>query len=175
MLTPAITSEGMGFLSVLAFGTTLGYDHKISNNESIEFNFKPRIHIFDGDQDAIEFRNNFSYKKFIQYNFYTSSGLAVNYIKYFTSMSPNGEGDYGTLLTLGPNLSIGRRTMFTNRFFVDLGLGVAFNYPVYHQVKKERVIDLNGNDVQYYTYNETGERFYYLTHIFAFQFGYIIK
>ena len=90
-------------------------------------------------------------------------------------MSPNGEGDYGTLLTLGPNLSIGRRTMFTDRFFVDLGLGVALNYPIYHQVKRERVVDLDSNDVQYYTYNEPGERFLYLTHIFVFQFGYILK
>ena len=175
MFTPTITAEGIGILSVAAIGSTLGYDYKISDNESIEFNFKPRVHIFDGDQDASELRSNFSYKKFMKYNFYTSIGLAVNYINTFTSMSPDGYGDYGVLFTIGPNLSIGRRTMFTNRLFLDFGLGFAFNYPVYHQVKKERIISLESNDLQYYTYTESAERIYYLTHVLAFQIGYVIK
>ena len=142
MFTPVLTDEGVGTLSVAAIGTTLGYDHKISDSESIEFNFKPRIHIFDGDQDASEFRSNINYKKFIKYNFYTSSGLGFNFIKSFSSWSPYGGGDYSTILTIGPNLSFGRRTMFTKRFFLDFGLGFAFNYPVYNQIKKIRPIDL---------------------------------
>jgi hypothetical protein len=175
MFTPVLTDEGVGALSVAAIGATLGYDHKISDSESIEVNFKPRIHIFDGDQDASEFRSNVNYKKFIKYNFYTSSGLGVNFIKSFSSWSPYGGGDYATILTIGPNLSFGRRTMFTKRFFLDFGLGFAFNYPVYNQIKKTRPIDLEANDLQFTTSNESGPKIYYFNHVLAFQFGYILK
>ena len=175
MFTPVLTDEGVELFSVAAIGTTLGYDHKISDSESIEFNFKPRIHIFDGDQDASEFRSNINYKKFIKYNFYTSSGLGFNFIKSFSSWSPYGGGDYATILTIGPNLSFGRRSMFTKRFFLDFGLGFAFNYPVYNQIKKTRPIDLEANDVQFTTSNESGPKIYYFNHVLAFQFGYILK
>jgi hypothetical protein len=175
MFTPVLTDEGVGVLSVAAIGTTLGYDHKISDSESIEFNFKPRIHIFDGDQDASEFRSNINYKKFIKYNFYTSSGLGFNFTKSFSSWSPYGGGDYSTILTIGPNLSFGRRTMFTKRLFLDFGLGFAFNYPVYNQIKKTRPIDLEANDLQFTTFTESGPKNYYFNHVLAFQFGYILK
>ncbi|MBT5750601.1 MAG: hypothetical protein HOI39_05680 [Flavobacteriales bacterium] len=175
MFTPVLTNEGLGVSSVAAIGTTLGYDHKISDSESIEFNLKPRIHIFDGDQDASEFRSNVNYKKFIKYNFYTSSGLGFNFIQSFSSWSPYGGGDYATILTVGPNLSFGRRTMFSKRFFLDFGLGFAFNYPVYHQIKKRRPIDLEANDVQFSTFTESGPKIYYFNHVLAFQFGYILK
>ena len=168
MLTPVLTDEGVGFFSVVAIGTTLGYDHQISDSESIEFNFKPRIHIFDGDQDAREFRSNINYKKFIKYNFYTSSGLGFNFIKSFSSWSPFGGGDYATILTIGPNLSFGRRKMFTKRFFVDFGLGFAFNYSIYNQIKKERPIDLEANDVRFTTSIESGPRIYYFNHVLVF-------
>ena len=175
MPTIVLTEQGVGSLSVVAIGTTIGYDHKISNNESIELNFKPRIHIYDGDQDASEFRSNVNYKRFLKYNFYTSSGLGFNFIKSFSSWSPYGGGDYGTVLTIGPNLSFGRRTMFSKRVFLDFGLGFAFNYAVYNQIKKTRPIDLEANDVQFTTFTESGPKIYYLNHVLAFQFGYILK
>lgn len=175
MFTPVITEQGVGLISVMAFGTTLGYDQKISDEESIEFNFKPRIHIFDGDQDLCEFRSNINYKRFMKYNFYTSTGLSVNYMKSFTSMSPYGHGDYATSYTIGPNISIGRRTMFTNRFFLDFGLGFSFNYSVYNNIEKTRAIDWEANDMQDYTYTESGPKFYYLTHVLVFQFGFVLN
>ena len=175
MISPIITKQGVGFLSVMAFGSTLGYDQKISDNESIEFNFKPRIHIFDGDQDLKEYRSYINYKRFMKYNFYTSSGLAVNYMKSFISMNADGSGDFATLYTIGPNISIGRRTMLTNRLFLDFGLGFAFNYPIYNNIERTKAVDWEADDVQYYTEVESGPKIFYLNHILAFQFGFILN
>jgi len=84
------------------------------------------LHLFS------DFRSNINYKRFI---------------KSFSSWSPYGGGDYGTTLTIGPNLSFGRRTMFTKRLFLDF----AFNYSVYNQIKERRSIDLESNNVQFTT------------------------
>ena len=177
MSTIVLTEEGVGSLSVVAFGTTLGYDYKISDIASIEFNFKPRIHIYDGDQDAYEIRNNVNYKKFMRYNFYTSSGLGFNFIKSFSSWSPYGGHDKATIFTIGPNLSFGRRTNFTKRLFLDFGLGFALNYSIYNEIKKERPINPENDDYdwQFYTYTESGPKIYYFAHVLAFQFGYVLK
>ena len=65
--------------------------------------------------------------------------------------------------------------MFTKRFFLDFGLGFAFNYPVYNQIKKIRPIDLEANDLQFTSSTESGPKIYYFNHVLAFQFGYILK
>ena len=177
MLTPFVAEEGSGFMSVVAFGTSLGYDHSISENESVEINFKPRIHIFDGDQDAYELRSNINYKRFLKYNFYTSSGLGINFLNTYSSWSPYGGDDNTNILSIGPNLSFGRRTMFSNRFFLDFGLGFAFNYTIYNQAEKTSPIDssLPYEEWEFYTYPEAQEKMYYLTHVLAFQFGFILQ
>tara|TARA_B100001758_G_scaffold158194_1_gene136359 strand:+ start:506 stop:1123 length:618 start_codon:yes stop_codon:yes gene_type:complete len=176
MFTPIITQKGLELNSMAAIGSTLGYDQKISDFESIEINFKPRIHIFDGEQEASDFRMNFNYKKFTKYNFYISSGLAFNFLKDFSSWSPYyGGGDCSTILTIGPNLSFGRRTIFRKRFFLDFGLGFRFNYLFYNQIRKKRPIELESNNIQFTTFTDSGPKYYFLDHVLTFQFGYILR
>jgi len=176
MFTPVLNSEGASLFSVAALGATLGYDHGVSNTESIEFNLKPRIHIFDGEQDAYEVRVNINYKKFIKYNFYTSTGLGFNFIKIFSSWHPDyAGGDYETIVTISPNLSFGRRTMFSKRLFLDFGIGFMFNYPFYNKIKKTRPINIESNNIQFTTFTDSRRNSYYISHVLAFQFGYILR
>ena len=171
----AIFAEDKG----IAFGTTLGYDFGISDNEAIEINFKPRIFILDGDEDAYELRFNINYKRFIRYNFYTSTGIGFNLYNY-NSYGPDeytdGNPDHTILFATGPNLAIGRRMMFNKRIFIDVGFGISVNFTSYSKTSKTRPLDDSISEPwEYITILTHNEKYIsYLSHIVVFQFGYIL-
>ena len=170
----AIFAEDKG----VAFGTTLGCDFGISDNKAIEFNFKPRLFFLDGDETAYEFRFNINYKRFLKYNFFSSTGIACN-LYYYESYGLYSWDENTRIFTIGPNLVFGRRTMLNKHIFLDTGLGGNLNFTLLSRtLNNVAPLDWYSDDMPAesdYSIEITHNQKYisYLSQILVFQFGYI--
>ena len=157
------------------FGCTFGYDYKFDEYKYLDITLKPRIFLLDGDQSAHEFRNYINYKRFIKEKFYISYGLGFHYYNsdsYGPVEYTHGKPDNNKVFLLGPNLIFGRRVLF-NKFFLDFGLGLSYNYMIYNKTRMTRVVDeLAPMPWQYTTKLVSEDKISYFNHLFSFQIGY---
>ncbi len=157
------------------FGCTFGYDFQFDEHKYLDVTLKPRIFLLDGDKSAYELRNYINYKRFVKEKFYTSYGLGFHYYNS-DSFGPveytDGNPDNNKVFSIGPNLIFGRRLVF-NKLFLDIGLGLSFNYMIYNKTRMTRVVNESATTPWEYTTSLVSEdKISYFNHLFSLQIGY---